>query len=308
MTELLHEYIFSGSLKQGGSWGGPECASYIDNNVALIENTIWTMGTYFFMYKYDSWGVILRLMDIVDMKRKSLIANRPMYQFIFDRTLGALMVTIFMFLVYYKYNVKALCVLLTPCHLICLTQGLALLGDGGTSMALSMLQYPIMSHTLALAFPDTTGLDQPLEEPMYWYQHYLSAVVPLYLLVRNDYAGLSVFEGAGRTVWTAFCAFIVIFHFAFYAPFDLLFQVNIQFMLCPGAGMHAPLGLAPQWLLWPSYRSILSIVSCVLSLIYTLILVGAAKLIRTVIGGQSSLSGAVTGSSTKAEDNRMKGV
>lgn len=66
---------------------------------------------------------------------------------------------------------------------------------------------------LAMLFPDTGGLDQPLEMEAYWVQHYLVQAVPLYLLVRRDYVALrhasylNVFLG----LWV-----LLILHFSLY--------------------------------------------------------------------------------------------
>jgi hypothetical protein len=111
-----------------------------------------------FINAFNSPGVVEHLHGSVNVAR--VLSRRPFWQFMLDKLLGSLLLTIFLFLCYYKYNALALCTLLQPCHLILLSQGIALLSDGGWSVVLTLLQLPLMSHTLALVFPDTTGLDQ----------------------------------------------------------------------------------------------------------------------------------------------------
>jgi hypothetical protein len=37
----LHEVIFSGGVKKGGTWGGPECAAHVDYETHVKEVLLW---------------------------------------------------------------------------------------------------------------------------------------------------------------------------------------------------------------------------------------------------------------------------
>ena len=295
---MIHFYMFHGSLSQGGSWGGEACRAFMPFTELVGESVFWTAAALFYLNKVGGFGVLSALYSSVN--RDKVVAQRPFAQFVFDRILGSLMLTIFMFLIYYKSNVFALCTLLQPCHLILLTQSLALVSDGGGSVLLSAMQLPLMSHTLALFFPDTTGLDQPLEEDMYWYQHYLTAVVPLWLLMRNNYQVFKAITDNFSAIFGVMLAMVVLLHFGFYSPLDFMFKVNVQFMLCPGDGMRAPLAAAPQWLQWPTYRSILCVLSGLMSLVYTLVMLALVKMWQWMVGAAPLFK------STSSDSSKLK--
>ena len=106
---------------------------------------------------------------------------------VFDKILSSIHFLIYLMLFVYKLRASSLISLVQPCHLICLFEGIALLSDGPIGVMISALILPSLSGTfLAILFPDTTGLDQPLEAIMYWVQHYLIIIVPVYLLVRKN--------------------------------------------------------------------------------------------------------------------------
>jgi hypothetical protein len=62
---------------------------------------------------------------------------------------------------------------------------------------------------------------------------------------------------------------------------DLAFNVNVEFMLCPTAAMHTIFPLVPQWLLWPSYRTTLTLVVFLVGTLISYAYMAAAALIRT---------------------------
>lgn len=42
-----------------------------------------------------------------------------------------------------------------------------------------------------------------------------------------------------------------------------MLNVNVEFMLCPTEGMNNVFALVPDWVIWPSYRSIMVILVCI---------------------------------------------
>ena len=94
----------------------------------------------------------------------------------------------YLHLLYFKTNSKALIiVLLQPCHVILLLEGIAVVSRSTLGVKISLFILPALIGTLlAMLFPDTSGLEQFLEEPSYWVQHYLIQAVPLYLLCRRN--------------------------------------------------------------------------------------------------------------------------
>lgn len=56
-------------------------------------------------------------------------------------------------------------------------------------------------------------------------------------------------------------------------------------MLCPTAAMLTIFPHLPAWVLWPSYRSSLTFVVIIVGTLISYAYVGAAALIRSVLGG-----------------------
>lgn len=161
-------------------------------------------------------------------------------------------------IVYYKTNKQSLVFIVQPCHLYLLLQGIALLSPHFLSCLISVFTLPFLSGAvLAIFFPDTSGLDQPFEEASYWIQHYLISVMPLYLLMRNDFIAsrISCLESLLISSWGT-----IALHFPGYEVLDLVTQVNTMFMLCPTGAMRAIFAEVPAWVLLPSYRTTLCLV------------------------------------------------
>ena len=73
--------------------------------------------------------------------------------------------------------------------------------------------YIYMFVYLAILFPDTSGLDQWLEESSYWYQHYLILTVPIYLLCRDNFLVLKL-SSYRTTIYGLWL--LALSHFGFY--------------------------------------------------------------------------------------------
>jgi hypothetical protein len=117
-------------------------------------------------------------------------------------------------IIYYKINILSMVNMIQPCHVILLLQGIALYSTGTTGVMITLCVLPALTGTLlAMLFPDTGGLDQPLEMEAYWLQHYLVQAVPLYLLVRRDYVALK-----NASFFNIFCGLwvLLLLHFSLY--------------------------------------------------------------------------------------------
>lgn len=86
-----------------------------------------------------------------------------------------------------------------PCHLTCFVEGIALLlnpqeSSIPTFIAIYLLP-SLFGANLALIFPDTVGLELPYELELFWIEHWLIVIVPLYLLLRNNKVALKYVNG-----------------------------------------------------------------------------------------------------------------
>ncbi len=74
---------------------------------------------------------------------------------------------------------------------------------------------------------------------------------------------------------------------------DLSLDVNVEFMLCPTAAMYTIFKLVPAWIIWPSYRTTLTLAVMIVAppLSYTYIIV--ARVLRMAFGASSVKKSAV---------------
>lgn len=184
---LFHNNFVQGALMKG--WGGVECYNTIPLSTHITESLGWIFLCAWFQKKTRGFKWYENLKSNISKSlteyEKSNPKGNPL-RFL-EILVGSLHVLMFFQIIYYKSNISALIYLLQPCHLILLVQGIALLSNGLTGVLISLFILPALTGTtLAMIFPETTGLDQPLEMEAYWLQHILIEAVPIYLLVRKD--------------------------------------------------------------------------------------------------------------------------
>jgi hypothetical protein len=123
---------------------------------------------------------------------------------------------------------------------------------------------PMVGAVLATIFPDTSGLNLFMETEAYFVQHIcITVVTPFCLLlrqcdtVRELLTASNIFTG----VWM-----LILFHWVLLESVDYITTVNVDFMLCPSPAMSAVFQMLPQALLWPSYRSVMTVAVSLLAL------------------------------------------
>lgn len=212
VSQQIHDLLVAGSLKYGGSWGGPECRAHVSITRHIIESSFWMLVCYATSHLF---GLGRRLKDlrIVSEIQLARPVNKSELR-ILDKALAIVHFAMYAQLIYYKWNFSSLINLIQPSHVILLMEGIALFSDGPVGVMITSLILPSLSGTfLALLFPDTTGLDQPLERLFYWIQHFLIILIPIYLLQRSN--GLAVKlctkYTIGMGVWI-----LAFLHFFFY--------------------------------------------------------------------------------------------
>ena len=278
MADQLYEYFIGGALVQGGSWGGPECYGHVPPMVHLIETAGWLFLS---AVAYYGLGIpsVLRSVKVKPEECKS--AN--IFESILDTVLGSIHFAMYLHLLYFKTNSKALCiVLMQPCHVILLLEGIALFSRSKLGINISLFILPSLIGTLlAMIFPDTSGLYQWLEAESYWVQHYLIQAVPLYLLCRRNFqvARLCTFKTVLTGLWI-----LNVLHYTAYEGFDLLTSVNVEFMLCPTGAMHTVFAQLPSFILQPSYRTPLTAVVNVVAIPIAYAYIVPARVLMSIFG------------------------
>ena len=212
-TKVLDLFVKK-ALAVGGSWGGKECAAYLPMKTHLFESSIicwkciFIFGVFRLSNRFNDHYMITKI-NMLSLKYRSNPTERMI-----DKILAVIHIGMYFQLIYYKFNCSSLISLIQPCHVILLLEGISLASDGPLGVVISTLILPSLSGSfLGILFPDTTGLDQPLEEISYWIQHYLIVIIPVYLLVRRN--GLAMDLSSFFTL--AFGLWILTFlHFFFY--------------------------------------------------------------------------------------------
>ncbi|XP_039278869.1 transmembrane protein 164 [Nilaparvata lugens] len=122
---------------------------------------------------------------------------------------------------------------------------------------------------LALAFPELDALNLPFETWIYWIQHTMMLVIPMYLLQQG---GPFETEGLCDLSWCALSyVVLIVYHFVLLQALAMPAQVNLNHMLCPAVkdpfkGPHyRKLAVIHQAILCPLMCKSLCALSCFIS-------------------------------------------
>ncbi|XP_053688272.1 uncharacterized protein LOC128737621 [Sabethes cyaneus] len=147
----------------------------------------------------------------------------------------------------FKFATRTVIYILNPCHVTTLMQIylLACNKPKKSTTGLFRLQMNYLNGPLlAFMFPETDSRQLPMEAAIYWIQHALMCIIPIYLLRTG---GVYNMEAMNDFTWnTIGYAAIIIYHFAFLQIVAIPTQVNLNHMLC--AALKDPFD-------GPNYRS-----------------------------------------------------
>merc|ERR1712243_408854 len=86
---------------------------------------------------------------------------------------------------------------------------------------------------LAILFPVTDSLDLPLEPDVYWVQHLLLLLMPLYLSVTSDTFSLQEERLTDLASPALALSIFIIYHLLLLTPLSLLTWANLNSTMCP---------------------------------------------------------------------------
>ena len=225
-----------------------ECIDYLDFQSNFLESFFWMIISLFVLSGLDANNLMIH----VTMKAEEIMLKakkqRSFLQFIIDRLLSSLCLTFYMFDIFYKYQRNNIYEILNISSLTVLSQGIALALDNKFAVLLGLIQFPLSSfNSLNIIYPNTNshnigsssdhnytnnnGVISNIEITLYYLQHYTTLIIPLYMLLRHDFA---VFKFYNLRIWLSFLFYIIAAHFIFYGNFDFITGANVQYMLCPG--------------------------------------------------------------------------
>lgn len=282
VTTTIHEYLFAGAIKKGGSWGGPECSSYLGLDIHAYETIGWSL---FILGSYRLFRLNKMMTNIWDDAEKLISRTRlelkatgnsfiSTLERIVDLLLFILHLASFILLLYYKTNLHSLINMFQPCHVALVIQMVALYSTNELGVLIGVLLLPMtLGSLMAILFPATDGLTQPYEYESFWVLHALIQLTPLYLLIRKNFAAYKL---ASLSYLLYGNWLNMIYHWWFVEPTNIIFSVNTNFMLCPAQAMAGAFKSFPDWIVnCPSYRTFMCTAFCSLNLItaYVYILV-----------------------------------
>uniref|UniRef100_A0A182Q0M3 Transmembrane protein 164 n=1 Tax=Anopheles farauti TaxID=69004 RepID=A0A182Q0M3_9DIPT len=134
----------------------------------------------------------------------------------------------------FKFASRTVIYILNPCHITTIIQIYLLACNKPTksSTVLFRLQMNYLNGPLlAFMFPETDSRQLPLEASIYWIQHALMCIIPVFLLRSG---GVYNMEALNDFTWNVIgYAALIIYHFGVLQVVASPVQVNLNHMLCP---------------------------------------------------------------------------
>ncbi|XP_053670526.1 transmembrane protein 164 [Anopheles nili] len=134
----------------------------------------------------------------------------------------------------FKFATRTVIYILNPCHITTIIQIYLLACNKPTksSTVLFRLQMNFLNGPLlAFMFPETDSRQLPLEASIYWIQHALMCIIPIFLLKTG---GVYNMEPLNDFTWNIMgYATVIIYHFGVLQAAATPVQVNLNHMLCP---------------------------------------------------------------------------
>jgi len=235
MEDLANHSADTGWLSGGVPFhipgnGGPDCVQFLSTYQRVGETLVFTcLSLMLFLCSYKS----LTSIQTVDAYMKDRTGKK---------TLLGLFGLVFGMEIGFKLATRQLIWLLNPCHMLSFLQIFLLVAPNNkVSTVLFRLHiYWLTGPLLAILFPVTNTLDLPLEWTIYWVQHLMLLLIPLYLIKLGGQFSL---EPLSDLAWpaTAFSLYSL-YHWLVLQPIGLLLQTNLNSMICPAISdpFHGP--------------------------------------------------------------------